>query len=245
MKRLQEHEPYPTELWDQTEAPAWSAERVWQQIEEQQAPPRHRAWWLWWGCLLLLLFGGLLGWNQSNSPTSIEPPVEQVIEAPSAGITPPTREQQTVDERREQPATVVPKATEPESLPVQELTPLPPAAMKLPADSVTRIITLPIAQEQLPAMTPVLPLTNSFELLPESVVSLPADTRSGTKLKLRIPEIPAAEARQGAFAKRLWQQYKRLNIEGEIDWVELGIQPNGDGTFSILPPTSKASSKPN
>ncbi len=245
MKRLQEHEPYPTELWDQTEAPTWSAERVWRQIEEQQTSPRRRAWWLLWGCSGALLLGGFLVWNQSDSPTSIETQVEQVFEMPHQGLAPDIREQRPVDERLDVPETVVPKATQPKPLPLQKLTPVPPAAMTIPEDTVARMITLPIAQEQLPEVTPVAPLIHSFELLPESVVALPADTRTGTKLKLRIPEIPAAEARQGAFAKRLWQQYKRLNMEGEIDWVQLGVQPNGDGTFSILPPASKASSKPN
>ena len=242
MKRLPEHEPYPAELWEETDAPAWSAERVWQQIEAQQAPTRPKAWWLLWGFLLAFALGGLLWLSAGEVTTSVG--VERdnegkasLQELPSGRI-----EGRSLKVPEELPEKIMP-ARSPSQLEVPH--PMPPASTTAPQDTVSSQLGIPIAQERSPVVAPVLPLAKPLELLPEPVATLPADIRSGTKLKLKVPEITAAEARQGAFAKRLWQQYKRLNIEGEIDWVELGVQPNGDGTFSILPPASKTTSKPN
>ncbi|MEL7424954.1 MAG: hypothetical protein AAFN81_18350 [Bacteroidota bacterium] len=245
MKRLQQHEPYPAELWEDTDAPSWSAERVWQRIEAQQAPAPARRKWMFWLCLLALALGSVRWLSKEVSvpaeleakPTTTVPalPVEEAteVELRKANVT------------QQLPETIQP-AMLPKRLPFQLEAPEPSIQERPaePQDTLT-VGPIPIAQEDLPKPVPTDPMFSPLELLPEAVAELPADTREGTKLKLKIPEIPSADARQGTFAKRLWQQYKRLNTEGEIDWVELGIQPNGDGTFSILPSASKTTSKPN
>ncbi|MEL6973387.1 MAG: hypothetical protein AAFZ63_21540 [Bacteroidota bacterium] len=243
MKRLQDHEPYPAELWEETDAPSWSVERVWQQIETQQAPPQRKAWWMVWVFLLAVVLGGVRWLSETEATTPTNAQVEEVVNPYLEDVPAVEMESHPTDVEQEVPATFVPAKTL-QTPSFQLKPPVSPVPLAAPQDSVS-MLTLPIAQEQIPEAVPIGPIASPLELLPESVAALPADTRSGTKLKLKIPEIPSADARQGAFAKRLWQQYKRLNTEGEIDWVELGIQPNGDGTFSILPPASKTTSKPN
>ncbi len=248
MKRLQEHEPYPAELWEETDAPTWSPERVWQQIETQHAAARPKRKWLFWWCMLALVLGSIRWLTEeqvSTVPVEILPEVSTYT--PSIPLQPTEVQLRTSVVEEELPETaILPKLPEHRSFQLESPV-SPPRVLPLEnQDTTATTIPIPIAQEEWLPQTPIAPVMSSpLQLLPESVAELPADARPGTKLKLKIPEIPSADARQGAFAKRLWQQYKRLNTEGEIDWVELGIQPNGDGTFSILPKAPKNNSKPN
>lgn len=244
MKRLQEKDPYPSELWENTPAPSWSPERVWAQIEAEPSRQAHRSWrWLTL-CLLTLSIGSVRWVSQevrlATEQASVKESIQKVREI-EPNIDPVVPKEEKVLEFQ-------PKEkwddTTVKTIPLRVAPAKNGESIVTPQDTVDALRPIPIADLQLPASTPLLP-QDSIITLPETITALPPEVRPGSKLILKIPEIPAAEVRQGAFVKRLWQQYKRLNTEGEVDWLELGIQPNGDGTFSILPPAKKTAIKPN
>lgn len=238
MKRLRPNDPYPNELWDNTPAPEWSAERVWANIEQEMISTKQsKTWWLW--LLLLVALLGSVGWTQEQEITAnatedklIKEEWEVKTEVSTVPL-PATLPDIQAPLRPSEPALEKPTPT---SVPKR-----PEQADSVQLQHVLPKLSRPVAEiSPLPRLSPVL----EYWQKPRGI-ELPASLRPGSRLVLKVPEIPDAEARQGSFAKRIWQQYKQLHMEGEIDWVELGIQPNGDGTFSILPPAKTKTDKPN
>ncbi|MEO0728418.1 MAG: hypothetical protein AAFZ63_27980, partial [Bacteroidota bacterium] len=149
MKRLQQHEPYPAELWEETQAPTWSAERVWQQIEIQQAPPQRKVWWMVWVFLLAVALGGVRWLSESEAKPPTNAQVEKVTGTPLRDVPAAEIELHPRDVEQEVPEILVP-AQMPQTPPVQVKTPITPVPLAVPQDSVS-MQALPIAQDHIPA----------------------------------------------------------------------------------------------
>lgn len=235
MKQLKKNGQYPPELWEDTAAPAWSEERVWERMMVLQDTPKAGPnYGKWGGGALFLLLVGVLFYVvvTAQSPKLGAFPIGQsevvLVEEP-VGLK-LTESEVSIAKK---PILILhsPKAE------------IKAADTKFPADLGIEPRRADTLQQTLPVAT-YLPVSEPLPVLMTSpveqpITALPAGSRPGTKLTFRLPELPAEDLNP-TYSKRLWAQFKRLQNKGEIDWEELGIERNADGTFSVITPAKKA-----
>lgn len=219
MKQWNKMEQYPTALWDDTDAPKWDEDRVWRQIEAHTKDASGDTTYWWVLSLLLLLF-----LVTSERPLHVLKAFP--VEIPPLTITPAPTHHSDSNLKQEVLPLHLPNETFPKS------SSAPPTVSPIPAEET------PAHTDSIQHMRRIVPVAfltpGEIPLLQSKIKILPKSSRPGTKLSMRLP-LPDAPLDSATYLKRLWVQLKRFNKQGEVQWEELGIQPNSDGTFSIIP----------
>jgi hypothetical protein len=224
MKQLKSEDKYPAELWEETNAPTWDAERVWRQISAESTRPTQKKTY-WWLPGVIILF---LWVSNERSPITLQAFPLNTSNIPSEHIEAVLPEGLDLDKTG---------IELPVSYPIEVKKLLKPANISSPELEFKSKGALDTLQRSRPtkAKIPIAGLApREIPLLKQEVTPLPLSSRPGTKLTMRLPKLEATPD-SASYLRRMWVQLKRFSQYGDVKWEELGIHPNGDGTFSIIP----------